>query len=45
MRAFFEYSSYPIDDPVTDTNPYELTNDYKGPLYFIPTDCLKVNNF
>ena len=45
VNDFFEYGSYPIDKPVTSTNAYHLTNDYSGPLYFVPSNCLEINSF
>lgn len=45
MTDFFAYGSYPILDPATSTDTYNMLEDYTGPLYFMPSNCLKINSF
>ena len=45
MTDFFKYAGYPIGRIYDDDGDYSLLEDLKGPLYFLPTDCLKANSF
>ena len=45
VTSFFEYDSYPVLNPTTSTNKYNVLDDKFGPFYFIPSNCLKINSF
>ena len=47
VEPFFDWLKYPngwkdMDD---ETREYHLSTDWKGPLYFVPTQCMEANSF
>ncbi len=45
LDGFFEYSQYPNASYYAIEPTYNIQSDVLGPLYFIPSDCLKSNSF
>ena len=45
LDGFFEYSQYPNATYYAIEPTYNIQSDVQGPLYFIPSDCLKSNSF
>ena len=46
LEPFFKYASYP-DDPyyAEHFDEYNIATDTSGPLYFVPSQCLKSSSF
>jgi len=45
LDPFFRYASYPTPAYYDLSAKYELSTDYAGPAFFLPSDCLKINSF
>lgn len=38
-------SNYPNSTYYDDGTTYQVNKDFLGPLYFVPSDCMKMNSF
>ena len=48
LDPFFQYGEYPGANyyaNISQSGNYELADDFTGPAYFLPSDCLKINSF
>ena len=45
LTDFFEYASYPWGGMYKNESNYSMLEDIRGPLYFLPSDCVKARSF
>ena len=45
LTDFFEYASYPWGPMYKNGSNYSMLEDIRGPLYFLPSDCLEARSF